>query len=223
MMKRMNWKKIIYNNSKIRKISEIVFVYILLPLLILFDFINVPIMVILIPLGIIVFFYLRADKTFNRKYFYNWENAKKEIKNILILFIIAAVLMLTLIHFIAPAKMFIILRTRPWLMFLICFSYPLLSVVPQGLAYRAFFFHRYKDLFPNNLVKILVSAALFSFGHIFYKNIVVLIITFIAGVLFAYRYNKSKSLLISVLEHALLGVWVFASGLGYFFISTMVD
>ena len=101
--------------------------------------------------------------------------------------------------------------------------YPLFSVIPQGLAYRSLFFHRYGNLFPGKTTKIIVSAAVFAFAHILYKNWMVLVLTFLAGLIFGYRYYKTKSLAISVVEHAMYGVWLFACGLGYFFVSSMVE
>ena len=109
------------------------------------------------------------------------------------------------------------------MLLMISIFYPLFSVIPQGLAYRALFFHRYKKLFSRKYTLILASAVFFSFGHLLYKNWIVLGLTFIAGLVFAYRYYQSKSLLLSILEHAMYGVWLFASGLGYFFVSNFVD
>jgi membrane protease YdiL (CAAX protease family) len=106
---------------------------------------------------------------------------------------------------------------------MISIFYPLFSVIPQALAYRSMFFHRYGDLFPGDALKIGFSALAFSFGHILYKNWIVLVLTFVAGLIFSYRYFKTKSLAISVLEHSMYGVWLFACGLGYFFVSSMVE
>ena len=51
----------------------------------------------------------------------------------------------------------------------------------------------------------------------------VLLLTFVAGILFAWRYERSKSLAVSIVEHSLYGVWLFACGLGYFFVSSFVE
>jgi uncharacterized protein len=45
-----------------------------------------------------------------------------------------------------------------------------LSVYPQGIIYRAFFFERYRGLFPGPAMLIVVSAAAFSFAHIIFRN-----------------------------------------------------
>ena len=41
--------------------------------------------------------------------------------------------------------------------------YPVLSVYPQGVIYRAFFFERYAGLFPANWAMIFASAVAFAF------------------------------------------------------------
>jgi len=130
--------------------------------------------------------------------------------------------MVVLIWQIDKTKLFYLPHSNPWFLLLISIFYPVFSVVPQGLAYRALFFHRYGSLFPGNILKIIASAAFFSFGHILYKNALVLILAFIAGLIFAYRYQKTNSLLISILEHSLYGVWLFTCGLGYYFVSYFV-
>jgi uncharacterized protein len=95
--------------------------------------------------------------------------------------------------------------------------YPVLSVYPQGIIYRAFFFERYRILFPNPAVLIVVSALAFSFAHIIFRNPVALIFTLVGGLLFAWRYAATGSLLTSSFEHALYGCWMFTVGLGQYF------
>lgn len=180
-------------------------------------------MLVLLLMGISVYLYLIYDPAFDRKTFINWQPGKEELGKILIMFGISAIVMLVLIWIIDSSKMFLLLRTNPWLLLMISIFYPLFSVIPQGLAYRSMFFHRYGDLFPGDTLKIIISAAAFAFGHILYKNWMVLALTFVAGLIFAYRYYKTKSLAISIFEHAIYGVWLFACGLGYFFVSSMVE
>lgn len=180
-------------------------------------------MAFLLIMGLSVYFYLANDPGFDRKTFLNWEKGRAELGKILIMFGISAIVMLALIWIIDPSKMFLLLRTNPLLLLMISIFYPLFSVIPQALAYRSLFFHRYGDLFPGNAFRIIVSAAVFAFAHILYKNWMVLVLSFLAGLIFSYRYYKTKSLAISVLEHAMYGVWLFACGLGYFFVSSMVE
>ena len=134
-----------------------------------------------------------------------------------LLFLLAAVIMVVAIWFVDSSKVFNFPRNNPEKLLLLSFIYPLFSVIPQELFYRSFFFHRYAKLFSSKWSLIFVNALFFSLGHVFFKSSVVMFLTFIAGLVFAYRYHQSKSLLLTVIEHTLYGVWLFISGLGVYF------
>ncbi len=219
----MNLISFLYSPNKTRRIGEMVILYGVLPVIIMLDLWDIPLMAILLFMGITVYLYLIYDPAFDRKTFINWKQGRSELGKIFWMFGISAVLMVVLIWIIDASKMFLLIRTKPLLMMVISIFYPVFSVIPQGLAYRSMFFHRYGDLLPGNALKIILSAAAFSFGHVLYKNWLVLALTFIAGIIFSYRYFKTKSLAVSVLEHSLYGVWLFACGLGYFFVSSLVE
>lgn len=219
----MDVRRFLYSNNKPRRIGELIFLYGFLPLLLMLESWGIPLMIFLLIMGLSVYFYLINDPTFDRTTFLNWKKGRAELGKILLMFGFSAIVMLGLIWIIDSTKMFLLLRTNPFLLLMISIFYPLFSVIPQGLAYRSLFFHRYGDLFPGNALKIISSAAAFAFAHILYKNWIVLVLTFAAGLIFSYRYFKTKSLAISVLEHAMYGIWLFACGLGYFFVSSMVE
>jgi membrane protease YdiL (CAAX protease family) len=109
-----------------------------------------------------------------------------------------------------------ILRHNPALWALIMVTYPVFSVVPQEIIYRAFFFHRYGPLFENKKVGVVTNAALFAFAHILFRNWVAVIGAFAFGLLWALTYLGSKSLLVVSIEHALYGNLVFTLGIGYY-------
>ncbi len=96
--------------------------------------------------------------------------------------------------------------------------YPLVSVTAQEVMYRVFFFHRYRVLFAGDpQAGIVLNAVLFSFSHIIFQNVTTLIISFLGGLLFAWRYQSSRSYWALVLEHALYGNLIFTVGLGRYF------
>jgi len=99
----------------------------------------------------------------------------------------------------------------------ILFVYSLLSVYPQELVYRAFFFQRYQSLFRNDKLFIFINAIIFSLGHLFFKNSLVIVLTFLGGLLFAFTFNKTKSTLLVSIEHAIYGCWLFTVGMGTMF------
>lgn len=111
-------------------------------------------------------------------------------------------------------NLFVVIKTKPNLWMMILFIYSFFSVYPQELIYRTFFFQRYESLFRSNLLFILVNAAVFSLAHIFFKNTLVMFLTFIGGILFALTFKKTKSTLLVSIEHAIYGCWLFTVGMG---------
>jgi hypothetical protein len=117
----------------------------------------------------------------------------------------------------APARLFDFVRTNPLLWSAVMILYPLLSVYPQEFLYRAFFFHRYRPLFQDEMSMILASALAFGFVHIIFGNWLSVGLTAIGGVLFGITYVHTGSLLAASVEHALFGNFLFTIGLGEFF------
>ena len=110
--------------------------------------------------------------------------------------------------------LFISILTQPILWIKMIFVYTLFSVIPQEYVYRALYFHRYKDLFKSPNTFFLVNALVFSLGHLMFQSSLVLIITFIGGLLFASTYQKTKSIFWVSIEHLIYGGWLFTVGMG---------
>jgi uncharacterized protein len=103
-----------------------------------------------------------------------------------------------------------------WLMVMVL--YPLLSVTTQEIMFRLFFFSRYGALFGGNAqAAIVLNALLFAFVHIIFQNMVSVVISFFGGLLFAWRYETTRSYWAVVLEHTLYGNLLFTLGLGRYF------
>jgi membrane protease YdiL (CAAX protease family) len=98
------------------------------------------------------------------------------------------------------------------------FAYPLVSVLPQELAYRVYFFQRYAPLFGSKSGMIAASAIVFGFGHIVFHNWPAVVLTLLGGLLFAKTYRRTSSLLLVSFEHALYGWAVFTIGYGEFLV-----
>ena len=111
--------------------------------------------------------------------------------------------------------LFNVLLNKPKLWLFILFIYSFFSVYPQELIFRTFYFKRYHSFFKNNNLSIFVNAIVFSLGHIFFRNSLVLVLTFLGGLLFAITYNKTRSTLLVSIEHAIYGCWLFTVGMGY--------
>lgn len=101
-------------------------------------------------------------------------------------------------------------------LFLIWLLYPILSALPQELIFRPLFFHRFGSLFPDERTGLVVNAAIFSFAHLMYWSLVVAILTFLGGLVFALAYRRD-GFPSAWLLHGLAGNALFAVGMGYYF------
>ncbi|KGJ04567.1 CAAX protease self-immunity [Paracoccus halophilus] len=104
---------------------------------------------------------------------------------------------------------------------LIWLLYPLLSALPQELIFRPLFFHRFGSLFPDRATAVLVNATVFSFAHLMYWSIVVAVMTFIGGWIFARAYLV-RGFPTAWLLHAIAGNALFTVGMGAYFWSGAV-
>lgn len=125
-----------------------------------------------------------------------------------------AVLTTLYMWFVDASNLYIVVRTKPLLWIIILFVYSVFSVYPQELIYRTFFFKRYESLFKSESLFILINAIVFSLAHLFFKNSLVIFLTFIGGILFALTFKKTKSTLLVSIEHAIYGCWLFTVGMG---------
>tara|TARA_B100001029_G_C14949675_1_gene388018 strand:- start:165 stop:767 length:603 start_codon:yes stop_codon:yes gene_type:complete len=104
-----------------------------------------------------------------------------------------------------------------YLWLFVMFAYPFLSVIPQEIIYRVFFFYRYNCLFnKKKSYLILMNIIVFSYGHIVFQNFHAVFITAVASPLFAYAYLK-KSFITCIVIHSIGGQIIFTFGLGKYF------
>jgi membrane protease YdiL (CAAX protease family) len=126
------------------------------------------------------------------------------------------------VYLFKPELLFSLIKERPIIWLVVVILYPLLSVYPQEFIYRVFFFHRYKDMFKNRNILIHLNGILFGYIHIIFHNWIAVVLTATGGILFAYTYERSRSLLMVSIEHSLFGVYLFTIGLGdYFYMGTI--
>lgn len=195
------------------KLSELFILFIVFPIAIAIDF---PIWIKFI-IGILGFIYviyvlLKIEKNkFKLSSTIKWRGFWKAT---LLKFLFIAFITILYVWFTDEIQLFIVVRTKPLLWVVILFVYSLLSVYPQELLYRTFFFQRYQSLVNNEKLFIFINAIIFSLGHLLFKNALVIVLTFLGGLLFALTYNKSKSTLLVSIEHAIYGCWLFTVGMG---------
>lgn len=171
----------------------------------------------LVVLGIVVLLYLFRQPSFDRANLLRPSALRNALPSILALSAIAAVLMVVAVAVWKPDQLFGLPRENPRIWVMVAILYPLLSVYPQELVFRAFLMHRYQPVFGGGVGVVAASAAAFGFAHIIFGTVLSVVLTVIAGWLFARRYQRTQSLLAASLEHAIFGVLAFTVGLGDLF------
>lgn len=200
-------------NKKLKLATELFILFIIVPVIL-----AAPITLIFkLSIFIAAIIYVIATSIKNR-YFSRQNlvsiNFVKSISEIKLRILIVLISTFLLMIFIGLENLFIVIKKNPLMWVSISAFYSLFSVYPQEYIYRLFFFERYKVLFNNKALMLVTNALVFSIGHLMFYNGLVLIITFIGGILFATTYMKTKSLLFTTIEHALYGVWIFTLGMG---------
>lgn len=203
--------------SRSSLIAELVLLFIALPLGYRFSPVRIPALPLLWLISGYALFQLLRDPRFPRTRLWNASALAPHLISILVIFAASALVLWFGVHFIAPQLEWSFVRQRPGFWAIVMVAYPILSVYPQGVLYRAFFFERYAALFPGRWSMILASAAAFAFLHIILRNPLAPALTFAGGLLFAYRYAQTGSLAASSFEHAFYGCWLFTLGLGAYF------
>ncbi len=135
-------------------------------------------------------------------------------KATLIKLVLIAIITTLFVWITDSASLFSVMLNKPIKWLVLLFVYSFFSVYPQELIFRTFFFKRYYRLFKNEGLFVFVNAILFSLAHLFFGSILVLVLTFLGGLLFAYTYKKTQSTLLVSIEHAIYGCWLFTVGMG---------
>ncbi len=174
----------------------------------------VPLM--LVSTAILVFIVLLFDKSFDRRRLIGVRGMGANLRPVLLRFALLGGLMFGYMAWQHPDALFSFPRRAPAFWALVMLLYPVFSVLPQGVIWRAFLMHRYRPLFPTWPVMWLVAASMFSFAHVFFLNVEALVLTFFGGLMFVRTYRRSGSLVPSLIEHALYGCWAFTLGYGKF-------
>jgi membrane protease YdiL (CAAX protease family) len=150
-------------------------------------------------------------------FFFRLRSHWRELIRVIAQWAVLAAAIAALTAWLEPDRLFGFARERPRIWLMVMCLYPIFSAFPQTIIWRAFLFHRYQDLFPDRWAIIAASAVTFSFSHLLFQNWWAIIFTLIGGVLFAWTYVRTRSVLLSAIEHALYGDFIFAIGLGWYF------
>jgi hypothetical protein len=179
---------------------------------------RIPLFEVLQPVLLGIILLLLADRGFRVLREFSRPIPWRELFSILTLFLVVGGSITVWMHEYRPGLFLDMMHARPRLWRLIMIFYPLLSVIPQELVYRTFFFHRYGPMFGRwKWAAVLVNGALFGFAHIMFGSWTSMLLSGALGTLLAYRYAVTRSFWAVWLEHTLYGDLIFTVGLGAFF------
>lgn len=195
------------------RLVEFFIVFILIPISFVLEFqLWIKLLIGLLGFIYVVYVLLKVENNkFKIRQHINWTQFWQRT---LMKFLFIVALTTGYMYWLDHKNLFIVFTNKPILWIAILFIYSVFSVYPQELVYRTFFFQRYESLFRSHALFIGVNAALFSLAHIFFKNSLVLLLTFLGGILFALTFKKTKSTLLVSIEHAIYGCWLFTVGMG---------
>ena len=190
----------------------------LIPVLLFFGKPRGAIYMALWVMAIIAWCWLREKQGYDLKKEWNLAALDRAlIKKIVRRFLPFAAALLLFTWLVIPDRLFSLPRERPVIWAWVMIWYPILSVFPQEILFRSFFFRYYASWLKNPRAMILVNAATFGWIHIVLHNWVAVVFSAIGGVMFGHTYYKTRSLAAVCFEHALYGCYVFTLGLGYYF------
>jgi membrane protease YdiL (CAAX protease family) len=196
---------------------EFSFVFIGIPLLIFYRLLpNFPIPYLLTA-ALAAFLILCYDPTFDSDRLFSWSGIRPPLPALLLRDLVFLLLLGVAVRIFAPQLLFSFVKRAPLLWSVVMLLYPLLSVYPQEVLFRAFFFHRYQPLFGSGWTMLVASAFAFGFVHLIFANWLAVGLCTIGGLLFSLTYLHSGSLLLTCIDHALFGNFIFTIGLGQFF------
>ena len=203
-------------NTKLFKIVELLLLFVAVPLSFLLDYpLEYKGALIVASIAYTIIYLLVVDKVrFHIGEGINWPLFVKETA---VIFLVLAIASFSYMYIESPEFLFNPVLNNPQQWLIVLLAYSVLSVYPQELAFRTFFFHRYEDLISNKYLMITLNAVLFSVAHIFLGSLLVLVITFIGGLIFAANYGRTRSTLLVSFEHILYGCWIYTIGMGAMF------
>jgi uncharacterized protein len=199
------------------RVLEFVLLFLGIPLVIYFNRGLLHPSVIILPVLVFIFLILRNTTDFRFRELFRWGVPRSLVTRSLWIVLLCAVLMLGYVYLFERENLFNLPRKNPLIFVALCVFYPVFSAFGQEVIYRTFLFRRYSLLFRKPWQFILASGITFSYMHIVYYDPVSMILTLLGGLYFARMYLLTCSVLFSTVLHGVLGIIVFAVGLGQYF------
>ncbi|MCV2885185.1 CPBP family intramembrane metalloprotease [Aestuariibacter sp. AA17] len=206
---------------KLIRWCELITLFIVLPtiMIALINDIDAWLMPVLFAVGTGCLIVLLADQSFKRFRLWHTVAFNIHVRQLLALFLPLSIMLSIFVYFLLPDRWFDLPSRHQQLWLTTLLIYPLVSVIPQELIFRTYFFHRYKRILPSKTARWILSSLCFGMAHTVYGNWIAVVLSCAGGLLFGYRYMQTRSTLIVVLEHSLWGYFLFTVGLGTYFLT----
>jgi hypothetical protein len=151
---------------KIYLIAEFIFIFVILPILLTYFELYNSFLFFLWGFGLWAFITLKRDKSFDNKLLWNRESLSLEnIRPIILRFMILGSMIAILTYFLEKDEFLKFPMEHTYLWLAVMILYPILSVYPQELIYRALQFHRYKFMLGENFLALFITSLTFGFVH----------------------------------------------------------
>lgn len=157
----------------------------MLPVAYAADLVPLPLFPALWLLAVGSGWWLARHAGFGARQFLGTRGLRAELGRLLLPVVVALPLLVGLTFVVVPERLFGLVRERPLLWATVMLLYPLLSVYPQGVIYRAFVMRRYGGLFPGPHGAVVASALAFSAVHVIFLNWIAPLLCLAGGWLFA--------------------------------------
>ncbi len=202
-------------NSRALLLAEMLLLFGGIPMLHYFRLMPFHFIVTMMLLSVVAIVYIvRHPQISNRVFGFNGFNHWKQLWA---LFAVYAVSSALFVYLTTPNQLFIMPLEHTWRWLGVMAFYPVFSGITQELLFRGYFMDRYKPLFANPWVLIVVNGVLFGLAHLMFGHWLTVGLSTIGGFIYAWVYHRYKSLLLVSLVHGLIGNWLFTVGLGQYF------
>jgi len=171
---------------------EIVLVFVGLPTAYRLRLIPMPLIPAILALAALSITVLLKDRRFDRRRLGYRPRSRREWRRIGRIFLVAAGVGALAVALAMPDRFLSFVRDRPVVWLTVMALYPILSVYPQEIVFRAFFFHRYRELFCRPWALISASALVFGYVHIVMGNGLAITLSALGGVLFGLTYLRTR-------------------------------
>jgi membrane protease YdiL (CAAX protease family) len=176
---------------------------------------------LLAPVGVLAVIWLMRQPDFAKSRLLDTKALRTSLPRIGLTFVGLGLPLVALLALVLPPEqMFYLPRHRPGIWAILLVAYTIISVYPQELLFRAFMFHRYAPLFRTTTLMIVASAISFAFMHVVFRNWVAPVLCLGGGFIFSLRYQRTQSVLITSIEHALWGMLMLSIGLERCFLTS---